>query len=164
MKRISKIDELKNRARAFAPAVVKLARALRKNKEAVLAAQFLRSGTSIGANLAEGRYTPTRADRLAKHAIALKEAGETLYWIELFEDIGEISPTGEFASLRADCLALIALLKEVIKYDRRTKEREAREAEALKPSRRKPIAVAIDAHDRRLEARRMRRKETDPTA
>jgi len=58
---------LKKEARAFACSVVKLSRKLRNEKESILAAQFLRSGTSIGANLAEGRNSQTRGDRLAKH-------------------------------------------------------------------------------------------------
>ena len=100
-------ETLKTKARAFAFAVVKLARKLRKSKEAILAAQFLRSGTSIGANLAEGRYTLTRGDRLAKHAIALKEAGETLYWLELFLDLRVITPKSEFTSMHSDCQTII---------------------------------------------------------
>lgn len=128
---------LKSKARVFALAVVKFARKLRKNKEAILSAQFLRSGTSIGANLAEGRYSTTRGDRLAKNAIALKEAGETLYWIELFQDMGTIKPDGEFSTMHADCLSIIELLKRAIIYDRSVRHREDREAKAMKPPRRK---------------------------
>ena len=145
---------LKAKARVFAIAVVKLARRLRKSKEAILSAQFLRSGTSIGANLAEGRYSLTRGDRLAKHSIALKEAGETLYWIELFQDMGVVTSKGEFATIHADCLSIIELLKLAISYDRSARQRENREAAALKPPRRKAVVTAIDTHDRLVAHRR----------
>lgn len=158
---MKRADELKTRARAFALAVVRLAREIRRGKESILAAQFLRSGTSIGANLAEGRYTLTRGDRLAKHAIALKEAGETLYWIELFQDMGVISADGRFASLHGDCLDIIDILKSVIRYDRSSKRREEREAEAQKTPRRKAIVTAIDRHDRLLEVKRKRKAASE---
>ena len=49
----------------------------------ILSKQFLRSGTSIGANIAEGIYAQSEKDFLSKYLIALKEASETKYWIEL---------------------------------------------------------------------------------
>ena len=49
----------------------------------VLSKQFLRSGTSIGANCAEARFAQSRADFLSKYSIALKEASECKYWIEI---------------------------------------------------------------------------------
>ena len=49
----------------------------------VLSKQFLRSGTSIGANCAEARFAQSRADFLSKYSIALKEACECKYWIEI---------------------------------------------------------------------------------
>lgn len=103
MARARRTEVLKAKARVFALHVVKLSRYLRKKKEAILAAQFLRSGTSIGANLAEGRYTFTRGNYISKHSIALAEAGETLYWIELFMDAGYIKPRGEFANIHTEC-------------------------------------------------------------
>ena len=129
-------DILKKEARAFACSVVKLSRKLRNEKESILAAQFLRSGTSIGANLAEGRNSQTRGDRLAKHFIALKEAGETLYWRELFSDLKIISPKSEFSSMLDDCEAIMSLLKEVISCDRAAKKREERRMETMKRLRR----------------------------
>ena len=49
----------------------------------ILSTQFLRSGTSIGANCAEARFAQSRADFLSKYSIALKEACECKYWIEI---------------------------------------------------------------------------------
>ena len=128
---------LKAKARVFALHVVLLSRHLRKKKEAILAAQFLRSGTSIGANLAEGRYTYTRGNYISKHAIALAEAGETLYWIELFMDAGFIKPKGEFASMHTECSEIVAILERLVRYARQRKAREDRKAEALRPKRRR---------------------------
>ncbi len=128
-------ETLKAKARVFALHVVKLSRYLRKKKESVLAAQFLRSGTSIGANLAEGRYTFTRGNYISKHSIALAEDGETLYWIELFIDAGFIKPRGEFATMHTECSEIIAILEKVVRYARYVKAKEAREAEP--PKRRK---------------------------
>ena len=96
----------------------------------MLAAQFLRSGTSIGANLAEGRYTFTRGNYISKHSIALAEAGETLYWIELFMDAaGFIKPRSEFATMHTECSEIIAILEKVVRYARYVQAKEAREAE-----------------------------------
>ena len=68
----------------FAVRIVNLCKYLRyKKKEFVLSKQLLRSGTSIGANVHEGRRAQSRADFLAKMSIALKEANETYYWLKL---------------------------------------------------------------------------------
>ncbi len=49
----------------------------------ILSKQFLRSGTSIGANCSEARYAQSTKDFISKYSIALKEANETLYWIKI---------------------------------------------------------------------------------
>ena len=69
---------------AFAVEIVKAAKRLREeNKEFALADQLLRSGTSIGANLAEARYAASRKDFLAKCKISQKECAETSFWLQL---------------------------------------------------------------------------------
>ena len=136
MVKSKRTEILKTKARVFAKHVLKLAQHLRKKKEAILSAQFLRSGTSVGANLAEGRYTFTRGNYISKHSIALAEAGETLYWIELFIDGGFIKPNSEFASIHTECSEIIALLEKVVSYARQRKAKEEREAAVLHPQRR----------------------------
>ncbi len=70
----------------FALRIVKLSDYLRKEKkEFVISKQILRSGTAIGALVAEGKYAQSKADFLHKLTIALKEAAETEYWIRLLE-------------------------------------------------------------------------------
>ena len=137
MAKLKRTEVLKAKARVFALHVLKLAQHLRKKKEAILSAQFLRSGTSVGANLAEGRYTYTRGNYISKHSIALAEAGETLYWIELFIDGGFIKPKSEFANIHAECREIIAILEKVVSYARQRKAKEEREAEASRPKRRR---------------------------
>lgn len=129
---LKRTEVLKQKARTFALHVLKLAQHLRKKKEAVLAAQFLRSGTSVGANLAEGRYTYTRGNYISKHSIALAEAGETLYWIELFIDGGFIKPKSEFSDIHAECSEIIAILEKVVKAARRRKAKEEREGKTAR--------------------------------
>ena len=67
----------------FAVRIVRLYQYLEDKNEYVLSKQILRSGTSIGANLAEAKAAISRKDFQAKVYIALKECAETLYWLEL---------------------------------------------------------------------------------
>ena len=74
-----------NKSKKFAVRVVKLGKYLREEqKEYVLSKQIVRSGTSIGANVREALQAQTRKEFASKMNIALKEASETEYWLELF--------------------------------------------------------------------------------
>ena len=95
----------------------------------------MRSGTSVGANLAEGRYTCTRGNYISKHSIALAEAGETLCWIELFINGDFIKPNSEFANIHAECSEIIAILEKVVSYARQRKAKEECKAAVLRPQR-----------------------------
>lgn len=75
---------LKQKSMAFAKRIVALSKYLNlEQHEYILAKQILRSGTSIGANIAEAIYGSSRKDFVAKLQISRKEAAETLYWLEL---------------------------------------------------------------------------------
>jgi len=77
------------KSKAFAVEVIRACRVLRESKcESALINQFLRSGTSIGANIREAFYAHGKADFIAKLQIALKECSETEYWIELILESG----------------------------------------------------------------------------
>lgn len=103
------------KAKAFARRIVKLYGYLTETKrEFVMAKQVLRCGTSIGANLAEGRYAQSRADFAAKMGIALKEAAETVYWIELLGDSGLLAKKMS-ESVLADANELVAILVTALK-------------------------------------------------
>ena len=76
--------------------------------------QLLRSGTSIGANVKEALRGYTKADFTAKMSIALKEASETEFWIELLRDTNFITEQ-QANSMLTDCTELIKLLMTIIK-------------------------------------------------
>ncbi|UPS90741.1 four helix bundle protein [Bizionia sp. M204] len=82
---------LKDKSYAFAVLVVKLSQLLvNERKEYVLSNQFLRSGTAIGALIREAEFAQSKADFVHKMSISLKEANETLYWLDLLKDTGYI--------------------------------------------------------------------------
>ena len=76
--------------------------------------QILRSGTSIGANIAEARCGYSRKDFAAKIYVALKECSETLYWLELLH-MTDYLMDEEYDSLREDCEALRRMLSATTK-------------------------------------------------
>ena len=103
------------KAKAFAVRIIKFVRYLEREKhEFTLSKQILRSGTSIGANLFESCNAQSGLDFVHKLSIALKEANETEYWLELFYE-SEIIDQQEFESLKADLDELISILVVSIK-------------------------------------------------
>lgn len=84
-----KDSPLLTKSKEFALDVLRVCRQLRAAKcESALINQFLRSGTSIGANIREAFYAHGKADFIAKLQISLKECAETEYWIELLLEGG----------------------------------------------------------------------------
>ena len=78
-----KESPLQQKSEAYSNRIVKLYRyLLNSKKEKIMATQIYRSGTSIGANIAESRFAQSEADFVNKLSIALKEAGETEYWLK----------------------------------------------------------------------------------
>ena len=99
----------------FAVRIVKLYQFLcDEKKEYTLSKQILRSGTSIGANLAEAESAISRKDFLSKLYIALKECSETLYWLELMKET-EYLTEEQFQSLHRDCEELRKMLSSSTK-------------------------------------------------
>lgn len=84
-------DKLSVQSMDFAASVINLVRYLKENKEHIISNQIGRSGTSIGANIRETQYAHGKADFIAKLQIALKEANETGYWLELLLKTNYIS-------------------------------------------------------------------------
>ena len=76
--------------------------------------QILRSGTSISANVHESEFAQSPQDFASKLSIALKEANETINWLNLLKDTGYLSET-QFDSMAKDCSEIIALLVSSIK-------------------------------------------------
>ena len=90
---------------------------LRERQEFVLSKQVMRSGTAIGALVRESEFAQSKADFVNKLIIALKEANETDYWLNLLKDSGYLSDKS-FSSIETDCGELIALLISSIKTAR----------------------------------------------
>ena len=102
-------------SKAFAVRIVNLYNYLTDTKkEHVMSKQLLRSGTSIGANVFEGKQAQSRADFASKMSIALKEASESGYWIDLLHETQYLTDS-EFQSLFADCKRIIAVLTKIVK-------------------------------------------------
>jgi len=100
---------------SFAVRIVNLYKYLTlEQKEFVLSKQVLRSGTSIGANIREAEQAQSRADFINKLSIALKEATETEYWLELLSKTEYINQT-QHDSISKECSELNKILISIIK-------------------------------------------------
>ena len=102
---------------AFALRIVQMNKFLRERQEFVLSKQVMRSGTAIGALVRESEFAQSKADFVNKLNIALKEANETDYWLNLLKDSGYLSDKS-FSSIETDCGELITLLISSIKTAR----------------------------------------------
>ena len=99
----------------FAVRVVNLFKYLRTSKkEYVMSKQVLRSGTSIGANVAEAQQAQSRADFLSKLNIALKETTETKYWLRLLKEADYLEAV-EYQSIYKDCVEIEKILVSIVK-------------------------------------------------
>ena len=108
---------VKDKSKEFALRMINLYKFLTttaENKEFVLSKQALRSGTSIGANVKEALRGQSRPDFRAKMAIALKEASETEYWIELLYESDYIDEPS-YTSIINDNRELIKILTRIVK-------------------------------------------------
>lgn len=109
---------IKNKSFQFALRIVKLCKILDERREYVLGKQLLRSGTAIGALVREGEHAESRADFIHKMSIALKEANETSYWIELLF-AAEIIDSREYTSINDDIIELLKLLTSIVKTSKK---------------------------------------------
>lgn len=110
-----KENVVKDKSFAFAVRIVNLYKFLTETKkEFVLSKQLLRSGTSIGALTREAEHAESKADFIHKLSIALKEANETDYWIELLFKTNFLSEN-EYDTIKGDVLELIKLLVSITK-------------------------------------------------
>ena len=103
------------KSNSFALRCIKLYRYIVDNKrEFVMSKQLLRSGTSIGANVKEALRGQSRADFALQMNIALKEASESEYWIELLSESDYLTKE-QGADILGDCQELIRLLTSMVK-------------------------------------------------
>ena len=102
-------DALSTQSMDFAVSIIKLVKDLKAKRESIIYNQIGRSGTSIGANIREAQYAHGKADFIAKLQIALKEANETGYWLDLLyktDYLGEV----EYKSLSSACTDIRVML------------------------------------------------------
>ncbi len=115
---ITKDRILYDKAFSFAIRSVKLCRFLMEEKrEYILSKQLLRSGTSIGANVAEANGAISSADFSAKVSIAYKESLETKYWLGLLKETDYLSAKA-FSSLHQDADELSKILYSILRTTR----------------------------------------------
>ena len=101
---------LQDKSKAFALKIITVCNEIKRSKrESVLTNQLIRSGTSIGANIAEARYGISKKDFISKIYISLKECAETIYWLELLASCSYIKEA-EYRSLLQDCEELRRIL------------------------------------------------------
>lgn len=109
---------VKLKSKRFAIRIVKLYKYLcEEKKEYVMSKQLLRSGTSIGANIAESECAVSKKDFLNKLHVAFKECSETIYWLDLLYDTDYLL-SNEYISIRSDGDELKKILSSITKTTR----------------------------------------------
>lgn len=110
-------NTIKIKSTDFAVRIIKMVKYLVKSipiAEHSICTQLLKSGTSIGANVREAEHAESTEDFIHKMKIALKEANETEYWLEIFFKTEYITQQ-QYKSLNDDCIELNKLLISIIK-------------------------------------------------
>ena len=102
-------DKLSVQSMDFAVAIIGLVKSLKEKRESIISNQIGRSGTSIGANIREAQYAHGKPDFIAKLQIALKEANETGYWLELLYRTEYLSEE-EYKKLDSACTSIRVIL------------------------------------------------------
>lgn len=102
-------SKLKTQSMDFAVSIINLVKVLKEKRESIISNQIGRSGMSIGANIREAQYAHSKADFVAKLQIALKEANETGYWLELLFRTHYISEA-EYRLLDSVCTSIRVML------------------------------------------------------
>ena len=109
-------QDIRKRTYQYAVRVVKLYQHLQKRGDGVgwaLGKQYLRAGTSIGANVEEAQGSESRADFIHKIGIAQKEARESLYWLRLIAD-SRIVPDARLRPLIQETEELVAVITAIV--------------------------------------------------
>ena len=114
-------DQLSIQSMDFAVSIINLVKDLKAKHESVISNQIGRSGTSIGANIYEANYAQGKKDFVSKLEIALKEASETGYWLELLHRTGYIEDSA-FDSLNKQCTTIRVMLVSSCRTAKRNME------------------------------------------
>lgn len=102
-------SKLRTLSMSFSVQIINLVKDLKSKHESVISNQIGRSGTSIGANIYEANYAQGKKDFISKLEIALKEANETGYWLELLYKTNYIDEA-TYKSLNDQCASIRVLL------------------------------------------------------
>ena len=102
-------SKLRDQSLDFAVSVINLVKDLKLKHETIISNQIGRSGTSIGANIREAQYAHGKPDFISKLQIALKEANETGYWLELLYKTNYIDEQ-TYKTLDAACASIRVML------------------------------------------------------
>ena len=105
----------------FSVQIINLVKYLKSKHESIISNQIGRSGTSIGANIYEANYAQGKKDFVSKLEIALKEANETGYWLELLHRTGYIEDSA-FDSLNEQCTTIRVMLVSSCRTAKRNME------------------------------------------
>ena len=109
-----KDNQIALKAHAFARRIVKAYQYILKKKEYNMSDQLVRSGTSVGAMVKEAEFAQSKADFISKMSIALKEANETQYWLDLLH-YGDYLEDNIYDSLDKDIREIISILVAIVK-------------------------------------------------
>lgn len=115
-------SKLRTQSMDFAISIINLVKVLKDKRENIISSQIGRSGTSIGANIREAQYAHGKADFIAKLQIALKEANETGYWLELLYKTNYLTEN-DFKQLDTACASIRVMLISSINTAKRNQER-----------------------------------------
>ena len=110
-------SKLRDQSLDFAVSIINLVKNLKSKHETIISNQIGRSGTSIGANIREAQYAHGKADFISKLQIALKEANETGYWLELLYKTDYIDEQ-MYRSLDSVCASIRVMLISSINTSR----------------------------------------------
>ncbi len=102
-------DQLSIQSLDFAVSIINLVKTLKAKHETIISNQIGRSGTSIGANIREAQYAHGKQDFISKLQIALKEASETGYWLELLYKTNYLSEE-EYKKFDSACSSIRVML------------------------------------------------------
>ena len=102
-------SKLRTQSMDFAVTIINLVKELKEKRESIISNQIGRSGTSVGANIREAQYAHGKADFIAKLHIALKEANETGYWLELLYKTNYITKE-QYQLLESACASIRVML------------------------------------------------------
>ena len=110
-----KYNVIKEKSKSFALKIISIYKSLcEERREFVLSKQLLRSGTSIGANIAGANYAQSDADSLPKMYISLKEAAKTSYWLDLLYQSNYIDKK-DYDFLYPDCIEIVKIHTSITK-------------------------------------------------